>query len=171
MKETNTIYKLATLYMLSKADTPISTNKLSLFLLMNDYTDYFTFQQGLNDLVKDGLVDKTEQHGRTLYSLTDEGNKTLSLLKKELSSDMKKDIDRYIKENKISMREELSVQSKYHSEGLGQYISNLSIEENGHPLIEINLSSSTEEAAERICTNWKKSSEEVYPILVGMLMH
>ena len=57
MKETERIYKLATLYMLSKLDTPISTNRLSFYLLKNNYTDYFTFQQGVGELLNDRWLD------------------------------------------------------------------------------------------------------------------
>ena len=170
MKETNTIYKLATLYMLSKIDVPISTNRLSLFLLQNNYTDYFTFQQGLGELINDKWVDTTEVHGKTLYLITDDGRKALDLLKNEISENMKTDIEEYIKANKFTIHEDFSVQSKCYQFNLNHYISNLSIKENDKLLLEINISSATEEAAEKICTNWKKSSEDVYPLLVQMLM-
>ena len=170
MKETDKIYKLATLYMLSKVDTPISTNHLSLFLLKNNYTDYFNFQQGLGELVNDGWVDTTEVHGRTMYIITENGLKALSLLSNEISKNMKNDIEDYIKANKVALRENFSVQSKYYPYDLNQYVSNLTIDENGKRLLEINISSSNEDDAERICTNWKNSSDDVYPMLVEMLM-
>ena len=170
MKETNKIYKLATLYMLSKADAPISTNRLSFFLLKNNYTDYFTFAQGLGELLLDKWVETTVLHGKTLYLITPAGTDALSLLSKEISGDMKKDIEDYLKENKIFMREDYSIKARSYMYTVNHYISNLSIEENGTSILEINISSSTEEDAERICTNWKKSNEDVYPMLIDMLM-
>jgi DNA-binding PadR family transcriptional regulator len=171
MKETNKIYKLATLYMLSKVDMPITTNRLSFYLLKNNYTDYFTFQQGVGELLNDGWLDTSTSQGKTLYRITPEGRDALSLLSNEISEDMKRDIESYIKENKYSMHEDFSVQSKYYQYDLNQYISNLSLDENGKRLLEINITSSSEEAAEKICNNWKKTSEEVYPILIEKLMH
>ena len=156
--------------MLSKADTPISTNHLSMYLLKNDYTDFFTFMQGLGELLNDGWVDTTDVHGRTMYVITDEGLKALTLLNKEISQGMKKEIEDYIKANQVALREDYSVQSRYYQYDLDQFVSNLTIDENGRRLLEINISSTTEDAAERICTNWKKSSDEVYPMLIEMLM-
>ena len=170
MKETDKIYKLATLYMLSRCDIPISTNHLSLFLLKNNYTDYFTFQQGLGELVNDGWVDTADEHGRTMYLITDKGRSALGLLINEISSSMKKDIEDYIKENRMALREDFSVKSGFYKNDMHQFISNLTIDENGKRLLEINISSSSEDAAERICTNWKNSSDIVYPMLVEMLM-
>ncbi|MBO4510848.1 MAG: DUF4364 family protein [Lachnospiraceae bacterium] len=171
MKETERIYKLATLYMLSKLDTPISTNRLSFYLLKNNYTDYFTFQQGVGELLNDRWLDTTIVHGKTLYRITPEGRDAINLLSNEISEDMKRDIEAYIKENKYSIHEDLSVQAKYYQYNIDQFISNLSIDENGKRLLEINISTSSEDAAEKICTNWKKNSEEIYPMLVKMLMN
>ena len=156
--------------MLSKVDTPISTNRLSFYLLKNNYTDYFTFQQGVGELLNDKWLDTTVVHGKTLFSITPEGRDAINLLSKEISEDMKRDIEAYIKENKYSIHEDFSVQSKYYQYDLNQYISNLSLDENGKRLLDINITSSTEETAEKICNNWKKNSEEIYPMLVNMLM-
>ena len=170
MKETNKIYKLATLYMLSKVDVPISTNRLSYFLLKNEYTDYFTFQQVLGELVNDKWVDFEEVHSKTLFSITAEGRHALELLSKEISDGMKHDIDEYLKTNKVEIHDDYSVKAKCYPFDLDNYVSNLTIEENEKQILEINISSSTEEAAEKICANWKKSCEDIYPMLIGLLM-
>ena len=106
MKETNKVYKLSVLYMLSKVDMPLTTNRLSFFLLKDDYTDYFTFQQDLGELLCDGYIMSTESHGKTLYSITAEGRNAITLLSSEISDAMKKDLESYIKENKFSMHED-----------------------------------------------------------------
>lgn len=170
MKETNKVYKLSVLYMLSKVDMPLTTNRLSFFLLKDDYTDYFTFQQDLGELLCDGYIMSTESHGKTLYSITPEGRNAITLLSSEISDAMKKDIESYIKENKFSMHEDFSVQSRYYQFGLNQYISNLYIEENGVKILEMNINSTTEEAAEKICSSWKNVSEELYPMIIGKLL-
>ena|GEM_PF-5891019 len=112
----------------------------------------------------------TESHGKTLYSITPEGRNAITLLSAEISDAMKKDIESYIKENKFSMHEDFSVQSRYYQFGLNQYISNLYIEENGVKILEMNINSTTEEAAEKICSSWKNASEELYPMIIGKLL-
>jgi len=170
MKETDKIYKISTLYLLSKVDVPLTTNRLSFFLLKDDYTDYFTFQQDLGELLADGYISDSTVHGKTLYTITEEGRKVLKLLSGEISKSMKKDIDLYIKENKFSIHEDYSIRSKYYQFGLNQYISNLCIDENGTPILEMNLTSSTEASAKKICSNWKAASEDLYPLLIGRLL-
>jgi len=170
MTETNALYKLSTLYMLSRVDFPISTNRLSFFLLKNNYTDYFTFQQGLGELLDDGYVSKTLIHGKTMYSVTDEGRNTIHMLKREISEDMRNDIDAYIRENKVPMHEDFAVQSHSYQLDLEHYISNLIIEENGTKILEMNIATSTADEADLICANWKESSEELYPLLLSKLL-
>ena len=170
MKETDKIYKLSTLYLLSKINIPLTTNRVGFFLLKDDYTDFFTFQQDLGELLSDGYISETEVHGKTFYSITDEGRKVINLLSNEISAQMKNDIEMYIKENKFSMHEDHSVRSRYYQYGLDQYVSELLIEENGTELLKINIGSSTETAAERICANWKSSSEDIYPLLMAKLL-
>lgn len=170
MTETNALYKLSMLYMLSRVDFPISTNRLSFFLLSNNYTDYFTLQQDLGELLVDGYVSKELVHGKTLYSLTDEGRTALKLMKNEISDQMCRDIDDYIKENRIPMHEDYSIQSHCYQLDLTHYVSNLVIEEDGSKILEINIASSTQKLAEQICANWKEQSEEVYPLLLGALL-
>jgi len=170
MKETDKVYKISTLYLLSKVDVPLTTNRLSFFLLKDDYTDYFTFQQDLGELLNDGYISETLSHGKTLYSITAEGRDVLRLLSGEISENMKKDIDVYIKENKFSMHEDYSVRSRYYQFGIDQYISELILEENGVDLLRLNLNSSTEDAAEKICANWKASYEDIYSLLIAKLL-
>ena len=170
MKETDKIYKISILYMLSKVDIPLTTNRLSFFLLKDDYTDYFTLQQNLGELISDGYISSSTAHSKTLYSITEEGRKVLNLLSNEISEDMKKDIEMYLKENNFSMHEDYAVRSKYYQFGLNQYISNLVIEENGTKILEISLNSSTEAAAQKICSNWKSASEDIYPQLMARLL-
>ena len=105
-----------------------------------------------------------------IYSITGEGRNVLRLLSGEISQSMKEDIDLYIKENKFSIHEDYSVRSKYYQFGLDQYISNLCIEENGTTILEMNVTSSTEASATRICSNWKSASEDLYPLLIGRLL-
>lgn len=170
MKETDRIYKISTLYLLSKVDVPLTTNRLSFFLLKDNYTDYFTFQQDLGELVSDGYVSETVATGKTLYSITDEGRNVVKLLSDEITLSMKEDIDLYIQENKFSIHEDYSVRSSFYQFGLNQYVSNLKIDENGSSILEINIASSSEASAKKICANWKKESNDIYPMLIGLLM-
>lgn len=45
--DSTTLYKLMILYMLSKVNFPLSNVQISTFMLDNEYTSYFTFQEQL----------------------------------------------------------------------------------------------------------------------------
>lgn len=170
MRETNAIYKISILYMLSRAEYPISTNRLSFFLLKNNYTNYFIFQQDLGELIDDGYVTKDFVHGKTLYSLTEDGRTALKLMKNEISESMKLDIDEYLKDNRLQIHEDFAVKSHSYQLDLTHFVSNLVIEEDKEKLLEINIAVGDKAQADRICANWKEQSEDIYPMLLGALL-
>ena len=71
--ESSTIYKLMILYMLNKLDSQLTNAQLSDFFISNDYTDYFTLQQTLSDLVESRFVEKITIRNTSYYSITPEG--------------------------------------------------------------------------------------------------
>ena len=54
--ESITLYKLMVLYMLKRVNFPLTNAQMSEFFLDKDYTDYFTFQEVLNDLLEANLI-------------------------------------------------------------------------------------------------------------------
>ena len=74
MNETFTLYKLIILYMLDKVDFPMTTSQISEFILDQGYTNYFTLQQALADMVDSDLLRVENTHNRTLYHLTKNGS-------------------------------------------------------------------------------------------------
>ena len=56
MAEALTQYKLIILYMLEKANAPLTNTQISVFILEKEYTTYFTLQQALSELVASALV-------------------------------------------------------------------------------------------------------------------
>ena len=76
--DSTTLYKLMILYMLSKVNFPLSNTQLSSFMLDKQYTDYFTFQETINSLVEDGFNRGYSHQSSTHYTLTKEGEETVS---------------------------------------------------------------------------------------------
>ena len=56
MADAFTLYKLIILYMLDKVNFPLSNGQLSEFILDREYTDYFTVQSALSELVETGFL-------------------------------------------------------------------------------------------------------------------
>ena len=45
------LYKLIILYMLDRVDFPLTNSQISEFVLTKKYTNYFTLQESINDLI------------------------------------------------------------------------------------------------------------------------
>lgn len=51
-----TLYKLMILYMLNKVDFPLTNSQISEFFLENEYTNYFSLQESINELCENNFV-------------------------------------------------------------------------------------------------------------------
>ncbi len=151
-------------------DYPITNNALSNFLLQNDFTDYFNLQQIMGELIDDGYVDKETVRNKTLYRISKSGEAAIRLLDRELAPGMKADIEKYITDNGMDLRDDLSVMSRYYQEDINRYVANMFIEEAGEKLIEMNITVPTAADAERFCAKWYNTSDKLYPVIMKELL-
>lgn len=164
------LYKLVILYTLSRADFPLSNSQLTNFILENDYTDYFNVQQTLGELISDGYVHSRTIRNTTLYEISESGREAIGLLSGSLSKGIRDDIDKYLKENKCQLLDEISTPAEYYKEKLGVYTARLQILERTSVIFEINLSLSSEEEAEHVCGQWRSKSSKLYSHIITELM-
>lgn len=165
-----TLYKLIILYMLNKADFPLTTSQLSEFVLEQGYTTYFKFQEAISDLVKTGLVIVEPTNNRSLYHLTDEGEVTLAHFENQISPAIQVDIMEYLKERHFDLKEESGAKSTYRKTALGEYQVRLLIVEDGRNLIDLKIMVPTEKEADAIATNWIRKSQMVYALTMTELL-
>ena len=114
MAQPLTLYKLIVLYMLDRVDFPLSTSQISEFVLDKGYTTYFKLQQALSELMDAGLIRDESTHNRTLYHLTEDGSSTIDYFKNNISQDIQKDVNEYLKEKKYDLKNESSVKADYY---------------------------------------------------------
>ena len=170
LQETSMLYKLTILYLLSRVDYPISGNSLSNFLLQNDFTDYFNLQQIMGELIDDGYVTRNTVRNKTLYRLSESGSAAIRLLERELAPSMRAEIEKYITDNGMELRNDIAVMSSYYQKDINCYVANMYVEEAGEKLLELNLTVPTAAEAERICSRWYKAHEELYPQIIRSLL-
>lgn len=170
LDSTSMLYKLTILYTLHRAEQPISNNQISNFLLENDFTDYFNVQQLMGELIDDGYVTRRTVRNKTFYTLTESGDSVFKLLSRDLAPSIKADVDKYISDNRMEIKEELSYSADYYEVSIGHFNSHLYVEENGEKILEINVSSNSADEADHICAGWKKKSSELYPLIMSKLM-
>ena len=170
MAEPTMIYKITILELLQRSGFPLSNSQITDFFLEGDLTDYFTAQQAISDDEEAGLIVSTSHHNNTVYTITDEGKKTLERFKEKITVALSKDINKYLKLNSMTMKEENSYRATYFKADRGGYVVQLKITENDVTTIDISFHVGTKEQAETLCNNWKVRADDVYMSIMDNLM-
>lgn len=153
MTDPTTLTKLIVMYMLNMVDFPLKKAQLFDFILEKEYTNYFTLQTAINELLDSGFIETSSTHSTTFISLTDTGSETLKLFKNRISEGIIDDIAHYFADNKMNIHNEVSAIANYYRAPQGNYVADLVARENTTDLINIKVYMPTEDAAESICNN------------------
>ena len=170
MAEAQTLYKLIVLTMLSKVDFPLTNAQISDFILTKEYTNYFTLQQVLSDLVETELAEEHTVRNSTYYHMTSKGIETLNYFCHMVSEAIHQDMDKYFKDNAIALRDEMSVRADYFENNQSEFTVRLRVMEKDSAVIDLSLSVPTENQANSICDNWKKKNQKLYAYLMQELL-
>lgn len=156
--------------MLNKLDFPLTNGQISEFILDKGYTNYFTLQQAISEMVENGFIREETTHNRTLYHLTDEGHDTIHYFKNNISSAIQEDIDLFLKEKKYDLKNEVSVKADYYPNKNSEYSVRCQIFENSVSLMDLTLNVPTKEQAETMANNWNQKNQEIYAqVMAGLL--
>ena len=170
LTEPLTLYKLMTLYMLKQVKFPLSGSQLSEFFLDHEYANYFTLQQVLTELKEAHLITAETVRNSSRYHITREGEETLSFFGKEISSAIVDDMDEFLKNNKVRLRDEVGVTAEFYKTGSQDYIVHCLVREGRSTLIEVNISVPDKDQAEDMCNRWSVSNQEIYSFIMRELM-
>ena len=169
--ETSTLYKLIILYMLNKADYPLTNADISELILSMEYTNYFTLQQAISELETSDLISaESTTSNTTLYRITAGGRTTLEFFEDKISDAIKQDILDYYKSHDIELRKDTSVTADYYKISGQQYNVRCQIKEKNHISFELSFQIYGEDQAKAACKNWKEKSDDVYEYLMDMLI-
>jgi len=169
VQDPQTLYKLMILYMLSRVNFPLTKAQIGDFILEKGYTNFLTLQQVIAELIDADMITSQTIRNRTHLNLTEEGSQTLSYFENRISDIIKSEINTYLKDNELELRNEVSVTADYYKATTGEYEAHLLAKEKGIPIVDITLSVPIEEAAISICDNWQKKNQEIYKYLIQQL--
>lgn len=164
-----TLYKLIVLYMLNRVTFPLTKAQVSDFILEREYTNFLTLQQAIGELTDADMISPQAMGNRTNLVITDEGIQTLHYFDKHIGDSIKQDIDTYLKENELTLRNEVSVQGSYYKSTTGEFEARLVAKDRDITLVDITLSVPTEELAASICDNWQNKNEKIYQYIIQEL--
>lgn len=171
MQEVYALYKLIILYMLNKVDFALTNSQISDFILEERYTDFFTLQETLSDMVESKLLETHTIRNSTHYSLTSLGKETLQYFGYRISNGIQNDVAEYLKKNKLRLRNENSVVADYFNNENGEFTARLQVKEKSATLVDLSLSVPLEQQAILLCDNWQKKNSEIYKYLMKELMN
>ncbi len=171
LSEPKTLYKLMSLYMLKQVNIPLSNAQLTEFFLDHEYTTYFTLQQVLNELLESGLIRMHSNHSTTRYDITREGEETLEFFGKNISPAIVDDMNQYLKDNRLRIRNESGITSDFYKSTNQDYIVHCEIREGKTTLLDVSLSVPDKEQAEAMCSRWEKKNQEIYSFVMQTLMN
>ncbi len=168
--EMRTLYKLIILYILSKVDYSITRTQLFGYMLDKGYTDYFTLQAVMSELIDNGLLETKSARNATHLLMTGKGRETFEYLENDISESIRNEIDTYLTENAVQLRNEVSISADYYKTTFGEYVAELTAKERNIDQLSIKITMPSEEAAAEICSNWQKKNQDVYAYLMGTLL-
>lgn len=158
------------LYMLKKVNFPLSNAQMSDFFLNKEYTNYFTFQQVLNELLESNLIRVETIRNTSRYEMTKEGEEVLYYFGNKISEAIVEDMNQFLKDNKFKLRNETGIVSDYYKSTDHDYVVHCEVREGKSVLLEVNVTVPGEEQASVMCDNWKNHSQEIYAYIMKNLM-
>lgn len=170
MAEPFTIYKLIVLYMAQNSRQELTNSQISEFILDREYTDYLHLQQVLSELVETGLLKRRTVSNSSHYELTQEGSDTLSYFEKELSPEIRNEIDDFLKGYGYQRPERILTPADYYTTPQGGYAVRCQLIEKDTTIMDMTLAAPSKEAARAICGSWPKKCQEIYTSLMGELI-
>ena len=80
------------------------------------------------------------------------------------------DIDLFLKENKVRLRNEVGIVSDYYRATNQEYVVQCEGREGKQPLIKVEVSVPTKDQAEVVCDNWRESNQQIYAYIMKELL-
>ncbi len=164
--------KLIILYILDRVELPISNAELTRIILEKQLASYLEIVQALDDLVEDTYIEIIGQSNSHQYKITTEGSEVLSYFYKDISVQLRDDIDEFLSKEQHHLRDLAASTAGYAETGInaGEYVVDLKVVERGSELVRINLLVTSEEEAETVCNRWRQANTDVYEYLISRLL-
>ncbi len=164
-----TTYKLIVLYMLQNSENDLTNSQISEFILDREYTNYFHLQQAVSELVEADLLKMHTVSNTSYYHISEEGRKTLSYFENELSSDIRQEVQEYLKTKGCRAPKRIMTPADYYETPQGGYSVRCQLIERNSSLLDLNISAPNLDTAKSICLNWQKKSQDIYASIMEEL--
>ncbi|NMM63178.1 DUF4364 family protein [Clostridium sp. P21] len=163
--------KLLLLFIFEKIKFPVSNNQITQIILENNFINYFTLQQYLNELLSSNFLKYTNETGNHRLIITEKGIRVLSLFVNRISEDKIKAVKDYLSKKLSSIKKEVTITADYTIGKNDNFIVNLKAVENDSILIDIKLNVGSNKDAKDLCHKWKNNSSDLYNKIIQLLIN
>ena len=160
--------KVLILYVLEKANKPLTNDVLYKIVLAAVDMNYFYFQQFMLDLINVGYIFSFQKEEQTLYQITDNGKTTLDLTLDLLPGIIKLKADTNLKPILDSSEEEQSIVAEYTPLSENHYTIICKVVENNETVFEVKTFAGSREQAKEIVDNWQNNADSIYPKILDI---
>ncbi len=163
------VNKLILLYLASRMPQGLGHDDFVLFNDEGDWMLYFDMEQYLLELVEGGLLSVRVQTDQKFYAVTAEGLNVLGLLKSKIPLSIRSFIGEKMAERRLDLERDQEITASYVQDSAVEFPVMLRIFENNLPLLELNLTAPSAEAAELVCRRFKRDGADIYASLIERL--
>jgi DNA-binding PadR family transcriptional regulator len=164
-----TINKLILLYLLSEVKMPLSLSQITQIILERGYTNYFSFQQYLNELDNSNFITITRENNTSYYEITEKGLEALNFFSSRIPSAIITELKQYIESNWRKLKSELDIHAEYIPVKQTEYMVKCKVNENDSTLIELNICVGSKKQAIELCSNWTENASILYEQILDIL--
>lgn len=161
--------KVLILYVLDKANKPLTNDVLYKLVLTAIDMNYFYFQQFMLDLINVNYIVSFEKENQILYQISEDGKRTLDLTLDLLPGIIKLKADTNLKSILETSEEDNSIIAEFTPLSENHYIIVCKIVENNETIFEVKTFAGSREQAKEIVDNWKKDASSIYPKILNAL--
>lgn len=160
--------RLLLLYIIYKAENPITYAELEALLLKTELIDYIKIAEALEALIEAHFVDVLEGEDFTLLMLSEQGRKSLLSLEGKINSYHRDIIDREIEGYLKNKEQKFFSSASYTKVGENATLVNMRINEDYRELFNMTIRVNSNEEAERMVGAWEKNSIAIFHTIVSM---
>lgn len=169
MNDDFTVNKLIVLYLLSEIKMPLSLSQITQIILERGYTDYFSMQQYLNELVGADFITKSTENNISCFNISEKGLQTLEFFASRIPTTIRTELDGFIQSNWRKLRSQLDIFAEYIPTKEHEYIVHCKVIEDHAPLMELHFTVGSKKQAIEMCENWKSNSSQLYSEILTIL--
>jgi predicted transcriptional regulator len=163
-------FKLLVLYIINQVNVPISKSKITEIILENNFINYFTLVQYIEELLSSSLLKYKEDDDKSRLYITDRGKKVLSFFQNRIRPEKMLQINNYLNGKISKIKEEIMINGDYALDG-ESYLVDLKANENDSLLMDLKLNVASKKQALDLIKLWKENSSDIYNKIIQILIN